>query len=300
VLEALVAEELAEREGPMPEPPLRGGETAASLYRLTSLARAHLVDPGPEMERWGVLHQARKARGWLELPEVIQTGKPVPKDPADHDIKTMVSAMGERDPAVVEEVVERCLAYAGHPETMIDVGGAVGHVARQFARCGVRATLLDRPAVLPVAREFLAGDGRDIALVEGDFTETLPAGPFDLVYFGNVFHIYSPATSARLVREAYPVVSPGGVVAIQDYLWGRSARAAVFAVNMLQATDEGGVWSEVQYREWLDAAGFTTIEVLDLESAGTHLVLARKPLDGENGPGLSDRRASKRSAAGEA
>ena len=308
VLEALVGEGLVERVGPIPEPPVRaggpGGEGAAAtgasapagapaatgvsapgvagpsatLYRLTSLAIAHLVHAGPQQERWGLLHQARKARGWLELPEVIQTGRPTPRDPAKRDVKTMVSAMGERDPEILDEIVDRCLSYAGPIQSMVDIGGAVGHVARAFSRCGVRATLFDRPAVVPVAREYLGEEGRDIALLEGDFTEALPEGPFDLVYFGNVYHIYSPATNARVTREAYSSVPPGGVIAIQDYVWGRSPRAAIFAVNMLQATDEGGVWSEAQFREWLKDAGFAKIEMFDLETAGTQLVLATRPL----------------------
>jgi SAM-dependent methyltransferase len=190
----------------------------------------------------------------------------------------MVSAMGERDPDIIDEVVARCLTYAGPIESMIDVGGAVGHLARGFSRCGVRATLFDRPEVIPLAREFLGLEAGDIAMIEGDFTASLPAGPFDLVFFGNVMHIYSPETDARVIREAFSTVSPGGTIAIQEYVWGRSSRAAIFAVNMLQATEDGGVWSEHQFREWLSAAGFAKIEVFDLETAGTQLVLARRPL----------------------
>ena len=47
---------------------------------------------------------------------------------------------------------------------------------------------------------------------------------------------------------------------------------------MLQATEDGGVWSEAQFREWLSDAGFAKIEMFDLETAGTQLVLARRPL----------------------
>ncbi len=147
---------------------------------------------------------------------------------------------------------------------MLDVGGAVGHVARHFSRCGVRATLFDRENVLPMAREFLGSEGADIALVGGDFTQSLPAGPFDLVYLGNVYHIYGPGTNARVTREVFSVLSPGGTIAIQDLVLGRSRRAALFAVNMLQATEDGGVWTEAQYREWLTAAGFARVEILDL------------------------------------
>ena len=267
LLEALVAEEVVERVPVDRE----------VLYRLSPLGRAHLVDDGPEMERFGLLHLANRIRGWLELPDVVRTGRPLPKDPARRDTHTLVSAMGEREPEVVEEIVERCLTYGGHIQSMIDIGGAVGHVARQFSRCGVRATLFDREGVMPIAREFLGEDGADIALVGGDFTEELPAGPFDLAYLGNVTHIYGPETNARLARDVFAILSGGGTMAIQDHVWGRSSRAPMFAVNMLQATDDGGVWSEEQFRGWLTEAGFREIETADLDTTDAQLILARKP-----------------------
>jgi trans-aconitate methyltransferase len=185
--------------------------------------------------------------------------------------------MGERDPALLDEIVERCLAYSGPVRTMLDAGGAVGHVARHFSRCGVRSTLLDRENVVPYAREFLGEEGRDIALVAGDFTEWLPEGPFDLVYLGNVLHIYGAATNARVAGLTFASLAPGGVIAIQDYVWGRSPRAARFAVNMLQATDEGGVWTEEEYRDWLTSAGFARIEVMDLDTSAVQLILGTRP-----------------------
>ena len=51
---------------------------------------------------------------------------------ARQDVRSRALAMGERDPAVLAEVVERCLAYAGPIDSMIDVGGSVGHLAREF------------------------------------------------------------------------------------------------------------------------------------------------------------------------
>jgi SAM-dependent methyltransferase len=192
----------------------------------------------------------------------------------------MVSAMGERDTEVVEEIVELCLRLAGETRSMLDVGGAVGHVARQFVRRGVEATLLDTEEVLPLAREFLGIDAASVAMLAGDYTVSLPPGPFDLVYFGNVFHIYGPATNERACREALSVTTPGGLIAIQDYVWGRSPGAAMFAVNMLQSTKDGGVWTEAQYREWLSEAGFVNIDVLDLKSGGSQLVIGQRPGSG--------------------
>ena len=267
VLEALTAEGIVERVA----------VDGDARYRLSALGRAHLLDEGPDLERSGLLHLANRVKGWLDLPEVIRTGKSLPRDPARRDVRSFVSAMGEREPEMLDEIVERCLTFAGQIRAMIDIGGAVGHMARQFSRCGVRATLLDRDNVLPFAREFLGKEGADIAFVGGDFTESLPAGPFDLAYLGNVFHIYGPETDARLVHEVYEILNPGGTVAIQDHVWGRSPRAALFAVNMLQATEEGGVWTEEQYRQWLREGGFEEVEIADLDTTNAQLILGRKP-----------------------
>ena len=71
-------------------------------------------------------------------------------------------------------------------------------------------------------------------------------------------------------------LSPGGVIVIRDFVWERSPRAPLFAVNMLQATVDGGVWREEQFRSWLAAAGFADVTVVDLVSADNQLVMGRK------------------------
>jgi hypothetical protein len=271
VLEALAAEGLVERTA--------GGAAADSptLFRLTPLAKTHLIDEGPDLERSSLIHQANKMRGWLQLDEVLRTGRPAPRDPKMPNLRTMVSAMGEREAEVLDEIVDRCFGYAGSIGTMIDIGGAVGHLTRTFARRGVKATLFDRADTLPIAREFLGDEADTIEMIGGDFTVALPQGRYDLVYFGNVLHIYAPETNARVAREAFSITAPGGAVAIQDYVWGMSTQAAMFAVNMLRSTENGGVWTEADHRRWLGDAGFTGIEVQTLGTTGSQLVLARRP-----------------------
>jgi SAM-dependent methyltransferase len=268
VLDALVVEGIVQRV-------LEADD--GSFYALTPLGKAHLVGEGPELERAALLHRVNRLRGLLELPEVIRTGRPSRRDPDKSNMRCMVSAMGERDSEVVDEIVDLCLQLAGEPKTMLDVGGAVGHVARQFVKRGVKATLFDKEEVLPVAREFLGIDATTIDMVSGDYTVSLPSGPFDLVYFGNVYHIYGPATNERVSREALSVAAPGGLIAIHDYVWGRSQGAEMLAVNMLQATIDGGVWTEAQYRSWLSEAGFVNIDVLDLKNSGAQLIIGQRP-----------------------
>jgi hypothetical protein len=233
-------------------------EETGQEYRLSELGRSHLVDPGPEMERFMLLHQVNKVRGWLDLPEVILNGRPLPRDPARADLRSFVMAMGERSSEVIDETVDKCLEFAGPIGTMLDVGGAVGHLARAFSQRGVQATLLDREEVMPLAREFLGLYAEKVELIGGDC------------------HIYGPMTNAQVFAEVFSVLSPGGVIAIQDQVLGRSPRGAMFAVNMLQATEEGGVWSEEEFRDWLQGAGFGDIRVVDLSTTKTQLVLGRR------------------------
>jgi hypothetical protein len=46
---------------------------------------------------------------------------------------------------------------------------------------------------------------------------------------------------------------------------------------MLQATEDGGVWTEAEYREWLTVAGFAGIELLDLDTSTVQLALGTRP-----------------------
>ena len=264
-------------------------EETGGSFRLTPLGRLHLVEPPtgdpvpPELERSSLLHQLHKFEGWLRLPEIVAGNRGHSRVKEPERLRSFVRTMGEGDPAVPQEVVTRCLAYAREgddprePRDMIDVGGAVGHMARAFADRGLRATLFDRPDVLPEAREFLGAGAEGIAMEGGDFNVSLPAGPFDLAYLGNVYHIYGPEKLQALTLRVFEALRPGGVICVRDYVWGRSPRAAMFAVNMLQATAEGGVWREDQYRAWFDAAGFEDVRIVDLERSPNQLILGRRP-----------------------
>src|SRR5665811_120531 len=189
-----------------------------------------------------------------------------------------VLTMAEGASEVMEEVVDRVTDYARPVpvQTMLDVGGAVGHMALRFADQGMDAILVDRADVIPVAREHLGEKAEMIACVAADFTEELPVGPFGVAYLGNVCHIYGPETNRKLLQRVHSVLAPGGTVAVREFVWERSERAPMFAVNMLQATEEGGVWREEQYRGWLEEAGFGRVEVQDLEYSENQLVLGKR------------------------
>lgn len=134
-------------------------------------------------------------------------------------------------------------------------------------------TVFDLPEVVELMKEHLAAAG--ISVVGGNVNEGLPDGPFDAVYLGSVSHIYGPEDNRTLIKRVARSLSPGGLIAIRDFIRGVSKGAALFAVNMLVNTESGNTYSEEQCREWLSAAGFEEIEVLPLPGRDTHFLLGR-------------------------
>jgi hypothetical protein len=64
------------------------------------------------------------------------------------------------------------------------------------------------------------------------------------------------------------------MIAIEDFVRGRSPMAEMFAVNMLANTEGGKTYTEAQYKDWLTDAGFCNIEVIDLAQKRSQLITA--------------------------
>ncbi|CAG0950658.1 hypothetical protein METP3_00192 [Methanosarcinales archaeon] len=93
---------------------------------------------------------------------------------------------------------------------------------------------------------------------------------------GNICHIYSENNNKKLIMQVHDLLNKKGMIAIEDFVRGRSPHAEIFAVNMLANSEEGNTWSEAQYREWLKDGGFQGIEVIDLAKKGKQLILGFK------------------------
>jgi SAM-dependent methyltransferase len=210
---------------------------------------------------------------WINLPEVIKTGKPVRRERKGEDARNFIASMAGSARKNGAQIAADCLEGLGEAPLVLDAGGGPLAHAREFARLGGRVTVLDLPEVVEISGPLLQ-EGEKISMVPGNMTEGLPGGPFDLVYLGNVCHIFDGDTNKKIFGMAHKVLRPGGRIAIQDFIRGVSPGGALFAVNMLVNTPSGGVWTMEQYSRWLTGAGFSNIE---LKSMGErHLIKAVK------------------------
>ena len=273
LLDALVALQLASKRG--------------DHYSLPAGAKEFLTSDGPRSILAMAQHQANCLRNWAQLAEVIQTGRPAERRPsvrgAEGDAAAFIGAMHNVSAPNADEVVRavRPLRF----NHLLDIGGASGTWTLAFLRAcpSAQATLFDLPHVIPMARRRLTAAGmlRRVQLVAGDFmADPLPPGA-DLAWVSAIVHQNSRAQNRALFAKVFHALTPGGRIAIRDILMEsdriRPVAGALFAVNMLVATEEGGTFTFDELRQDLEAVGFTQAAVLKQDEAMNSVVVAKKP-----------------------
>lgn len=244
-------------------------------YSISTEIKNKLADEeSPDFVGYSVSHSFRLAERWLTLPEVIKTGKPYEGDRFSETVKGFVGAMDVYARVTANKVVDICLELNPDIKKMLDIGGALGTVSKLFAEKGVAATLFDTPSVIEITSKELE-DHERMSFEAGDFNEDLPEGRFDLVYLGNVTHIYGPEKNKSLYKRVADRLSESGMIAILDFVRGVSPSAPYFGVNMLVNTESGGTWTIDEYTEWLKGAGFSDIVFHDVENRDQQLITAK-------------------------
>ena len=211
---------------------------------------------------------------WAGLSESVRTGRPldedVPEEPGYR--RRFTWAMHYRTLETAPKIAGQVDLHGA--ETLLDLGGGPGTYAMAFLakHPRLRATVGDRPEALDVAREIAATHtaGSRLSYVPIDFTKEAIPGTYDVIWYSNVLHIYSPETNRAVFRRACAALNPGGRLLIQDaFLHDREglqpAEASLFAVSMLLFTEEGNTYSAKETSVWLKEVGFATTRVLRMK-----------------------------------
>lgn len=207
---------------------------------------------------------------WFRLLESVRSGLPVDHDvPDGHDYRrrftwAMHHRTLERAPAIAKELNLRRVG------TLLDLGGGPGTYAMAFLAKNpqLRATVCDREAALDVAREIAATHraGNRLSYLPLDFTKEPIPGTYEVIWYSNVLHIYSPKDNHAIFQRALAALSPGGRLIIQDaFLHDREGlypeEATLFAVSMLLFTEGGNTYSAREVAQWLKATGFSRVRL---------------------------------------
>jgi ubiquinone/menaquinone biosynthesis C-methylase UbiE len=136
----------------------------------------------------------------------------------DHQVEILFSGTGGAMRRLILPVLKKHTSCGGRwLEMGAGTGSATRPVLQTFRRARVTAVDLSSP-YLKVARENLRGCS-NVDFVQGDATK-LPfqKESFDVVYSVFVLHELPREERERLVREAYRLLKPGGLLLIADSL----------------------------------------------------------------------------------
>ncbi len=256
----------------------------ADRYRLAPGAGDALGHDGPGSVRGMVRHQANCMRRWARLAATVRSGRPPPGEEGPlgdaGDLASFIQAMHDVSApmadALIGELPERPVRL------VLDLGGASGTWTAAWLRRfpAARAILFDLPGVVPLANRRLRELGlRDrVELAAGDYlADPLPRGA-DTAWISAIVHQLSLADATRLLARTREALAPGGVVYLRDIVMAPSRTeppmGALFAVNMLAATEGGGTYTFDELGGALESAGFTGPRLLRRDDRMNSIVAA--------------------------
>lgn len=162
------------------------------------------------------------------------------------------------------------LASLKEGEVVLDLGSGAGLdvllAARRVGPEGKAYGLDMTEEMLALAREYQRRSGVDNAkFLKGEMENIpLPDNHVDVVISNCVINL--AADKARVLKEAYRVLKPGGRLAISDMMWRREVPLWLRQNVELWAGCVAGALTETEYRRLLEEAGF-----LDVDLEITHI-----------------------------
>lgn len=233
-----------------------------------------------------IRHMANAIRRWAELPKIVQTGKCPEITPsirgADADMEAFIGGMNNISKPLAAGIMDKINPLRFR--YMLDIGGGPGTwtIAFLHASDEAKATLFDLPAVIPIAGQQFAEAGLTdrVNLAGGDYnTDALPNGA-DLAWLGAICHQNSRRQNRDLFTRTHAALSDEGVIVIRDVIMDCSRTnppaGALFAINMLVATEAGGTYTFDEYREDLCEAGFGEVTLVHRDEFMNSLIQAGK------------------------
>lgn len=233
-----------------------------------------------------VRHLSNCLRRWVQLSEVVQRGRCAETGPsirgAAADQADFIGAMENVSEPVAAGVVDRLRPLAFRHVLDVGAGPGTWTIALLRAVPEAQATLFDLPAVVSMAERRIteAGLGDRVTAVGGDYyTDDLPDGA-DMAWLGAICHQNSREQNRALFAKVHKALEDGGAVIIRDIVMDpsrtRPDTGALFAINMLVATEAGGTYTFDEYREDLCEAGFGEVVLVHQEESMNCLIRAKK------------------------
>jgi (2Fe-2S) ferredoxin/predicted O-methyltransferase YrrM len=247
---------------------------SGDVFANTALSSRYFREGSPDNQRMALMHTVHLWNTWSTLTECVRTGTSVSVSKGQSRdefwTRAFIAAMHRNAQGLAPQIVA-AVGLDG-ARRMIDLGGGSGAYSIAFAQAkpDLRLDILDLPNVLPLTEDYVrqAGLQDRITLVPGDLRTDAFGQGYDLALLSAICHMFSVEQNRGLLSRAYAALAPGGRLVIRDFILEPDKTAprsgTLFALNMLVGTAAGNSYSELEYDEWLRAAGFREIRRLRL------------------------------------
>ncbi len=241
-------------------------------YKNTPDSARFFVQSSKDNHRNGLLHTANIWHRWSTLTDAVRRGARVPtdRDRSPEWTQNFIAGM-QRNAKDRAPLLVKALGTTG-VRRVLDLGGGSGAYSIAFAKASpeVHCEILDVAEVVPLTTEYVtkAGVASQVRVQAGDMLEADLGSGYDLVMLNAICHMFSGEQNRHLFHRIRQALAPHGRLAVQDFILNPEktgpTHAALFSLNMLVGTESGASYSELEYTEWMQAAGFTDIGRINL------------------------------------
>ncbi|MBK9096571.1 MAG: methyltransferase [bacterium] len=250
----------------------------------SDLSSKYLVEGKPDF-MGNLYHTNNLWDNWSYLTESVIKGSSAVDDEdelaGDDWVEAFISAMHYR--GVHQGKILSMMIDLTNVKTMLDVGGGSAAFSIEIVKKNpsINAFVLDLPYVIPLTKRYVseAGLSEKFSFIEGDYLTKNFEGSYDLILLSAIVHINSYDQNKMLIKKCADVLNKNGMIVINDFIMNddrtQPYHGALFALNMLVATENGDTYTEKEFREWFESAGLSNIERKNT-SFGSDLMIAFK------------------------
>ena len=249
-------------------------------YKNTPDATRYFVQGSKDNHRNGLLHIANIWHRWSTLTDAVRSGKQVAisRDDTPGWTSDFIAAM-QRNSKDRAPLVVKALGTTG-VRRVLDLGGGSGAYSIAFAKASpeVRCVILDVPEVVPLTSEYVshAGVSGQVDVRAGNMLVDDFGSGYDIIMLNAICHMFSEEQNRDIFRRAQRALAPNGRLVVQDFILNPDKtgpqHAALFSLNMLVATEAGANYSEPEYTQWMNDAGFAEVSKINLPGPSSLIV----------------------------
>jgi SAM-dependent methyltransferase len=244
------------------------------VYELNDAAKRYLVSDGPATMAALVRVAPGPHENWSGLADTVRDGRPatpIEDDPAAFYVPLVEGTFTTMYRCAMRADLKLRYSAMTAPRVLdLGAGGAPWAIAVLHGNPGATAVVNDWPGVLSVAERKAVEHGvRDrVELLPGDFHSVeIEPEAYDIVVLGHICRTEGADGSRHLIERAFQALRPEGTLILADYFCDIDRKlnphAVLMGATMMASTVNGNGFTGQQYSEWIRAAGFEAIRLIE-------------------------------------